>query len=133
MIVVFDTNILISALVFPGGRAEEALLRVMDGADQLLISKPLLDELLMVLAKKFGRDREQLARLAIWLSELARWIRPNRTVSVLQDDPDNRVLECAVGGGAALIVTGDKALLRLGDFEGIRIVNLQMYLSGNPD
>ena len=133
MIVVFDTNILISALVFPGGRAEEALLRVMDGADQLLISKPLLDELLMVLAKKFGRDREQLARLAIWLSELARWIRPNRTVSVLQDDPDNRVLECAVGGGAALIVTGDKALLRLGDFEGIRIVNLQMYLSGKPD
>jgi len=55
MKVVFDTNILVSALVFPGGRAEAALLRIIEEPDQLLLSKPILDELLGVLARKFSR------------------------------------------------------------------------------
>lgn len=71
MKVVFDTNILVSAVVFPGGRAETALLRIIEERDQLIISKPILDELLAVLARKFSRDAEELARVAILLSELA--------------------------------------------------------------
>ncbi|MBI3044233.1 MAG: PIN domain-containing protein [Betaproteobacteria bacterium] len=71
MKVVFDTNILVSALVFPGGRAEAALLRIIEEHDQLLLSKPILDELLGVLARKFSRDAEELARTAVLLSELA--------------------------------------------------------------
>jgi predicted nucleic acid-binding protein len=44
--VVFDTNVLVSALVFPGGRGEEALLRIVTERDELILSKPVLDELL---------------------------------------------------------------------------------------
>jgi predicted nucleic acid-binding protein len=44
--VVFDTNILVSALVFPGGRGEAALRRIIEEHDRLVISKPILDELL---------------------------------------------------------------------------------------
>jgi predicted nucleic acid-binding protein len=44
--VVFDTNVLVSALVFPGGRGEAALLRVVEEQDPLYFSKPILDELL---------------------------------------------------------------------------------------
>jgi len=51
--VVFDTNILISALVFPGGRGEAALRRITEERDQLVLSKPILDELLGILARKF--------------------------------------------------------------------------------
>ena len=61
MKVVFDTNIFISALVFPGSRAEEAMHRVMEGKDHLIISKPIIQELLTTLAHKFSRDREELA------------------------------------------------------------------------
>jgi predicted nucleic acid-binding protein len=42
---------------------------------------------------------------------------------------DNRVLECAVEGGADLIVTGDRAMLRLGRFEGVAIVSLRDFLT----
>ena len=47
---------------------------------------------------------------------------------LLRDDPDNRVLECAVAGHADLIVTGDRELLDLKEFEAIRIVSLRSYL-----
>ena len=42
----FDTNILASALVFPGGRGDAALRRIVEEQDRLVISKPILDELL---------------------------------------------------------------------------------------
>jgi len=52
--VVFDTNILVSALVFPGGRGEAALQRIVEEKDQLLLSKPILDELLGILERPPG-------------------------------------------------------------------------------
>jgi putative PIN family toxin of toxin-antitoxin system len=128
--VVFDTNILVSALVFPGGRAEAALLRIIEEHDQLLLSKPILDELLGVLARKFSRDAEELARTALLLSELALTVRPRQKLRVVKDDPDNRVLECAVAGRADLIVTGDSGLLELREYRGVRIIGLRDYLSG---
>ena len=130
MKVVFDTNILVSALVFPGGRAEAALLRIIEERDQLLLSKPILDELLGVLARKFSRDAEELARTAVLLSELALTVKPRQKLRVVRDDPDNRVLECALAGHADAIVTGDKELLGLGEYRGIPIINLRDYLGG---
>ncbi len=129
MRVVFDTNIFISALLFPGGRAEEALLRVIEGKDQLLVSRPLIHELVGVLAKKFSRNREELAHVAVYLSEIAELVRPGRRLKVLDDEPDNRTIECAVTGRAAAIVTGDKAMLRLSEYKGIRIITLNDYLA----
>jgi len=127
--VVFDTNIFISALILPGGRAEQALSRVVEGKDNLILSKPILDELLGVLARKFSRDREELARVAVWLGDVAEWVRPTRRLRVAGEEADNRIPECALAGRAEVIVTGDKGLLRLGTFEGTRIVTLKEYLS----
>lgn len=128
MRVVFDTNIYISALVFPGGLAEKAIYRVLEGKDELFISKEILDELLRVLATKFSKDREELARLAVWLSEIAQFVSPKRKITVLRDEADNRILECAVEAGAEVIVTGDREILDLVQFEGIRILSLREYL-----
>jgi uncharacterized protein len=126
--VVFDTNILVSALVFPGGRGEAALLRIVEERDQLLLSKPILDELLRVLATKFSRDAEELARVAVFLSENATTVKPRRRLQAVKDDPDNRILECAVTGRAEAIVTGDKDLLDLREYGGVRILSLRDYL-----
>jgi putative PIN family toxin of toxin-antitoxin system len=126
--VVFDTNVLVAALVFPGGQGEAALSRIIEEHDQLVLSKPLLDELLGVLARKFSRDAEELAHVAVFLGELATMVKPGRRLRILKDDPDNRVLECAMAGRAKGIVTGDRALLALGEFRGIRIVSLRDYL-----
>ena len=87
MKVVFDTNILVSALVFPGGRGEAALRRIIEEQDQLVISKPILDELLGILARKFSRDAEELAHVAVFLSDLALFVNPRRRLHVVKDEP----------------------------------------------
>jgi uncharacterized protein len=127
--VVFDTNILVAGFTLPGGRGEQALQRVIKGADALAISKPIIDELLGVLARKFRQDREQLARTAVFLAELAEVVDPAERLSILDDEPDNRILECAVAAAAERIVTGDRAMLELGQFQDIRIITLADYLA----
>jgi uncharacterized protein len=127
--VVFDTNVLVSAIVFPGSVADRALGHVLpDGTDTLLLSDALLDELLTVMARKFARDAEALSRLAIFLVGNSERVEPRVKVSVLADDPDNRVLECAVSGKADAIITGDKKMLVLRRFESIPVLNLRSYL-----
>jgi len=126
--VVFDSNVLVSALTLPGGRADQAVAAVVDGRATLLLSKPILGEILGVLGRKFSRDSEELARLAVFLADLTELVAPTRRISALADDPDNRVLECAFAGGASLIVTGDRAMLALQTFESIQIVTLREFL-----
>ena len=128
MKVVFDTNILVSALVFPGGRGEAALRRIVEEQDQLVISKPILDELLGILGRKFARDAEELAHAAVFLSELGILFKPRQRLRAVKDDPDNRILECAIAGRADAIVTGDKALLGLREYRSVRILSLREYL-----
>ena len=128
MRVVFDTNILVSAFVLPGGSGDEALRRVLEGHDELVISKPIIDELLLVLARKFSRDPDELSRLALFLSDSAELVRPRRRLQVLEDDPDNRILECALTGQAEAIVTGDKQMLALREYRGVRLISLRNFL-----
>jgi putative PIN family toxin of toxin-antitoxin system len=129
--VVFDTSVLVSALVFPGGRGEQALQRVLEEQDRLFLSRAILDELLGVLARKFARDAEALSRTAVFLGDVATLVKPARRVQVLRDDPDNRVLECAVAAGADAIVTGDREMLALGEHAGVRILSLAEYLAAS--
>ena len=129
MKVVFDTNVLVAALVFPGGRGEEALLRILGERDELYLSRAILDELLSVLARKFARDAEELSRAAVLLGEISTLVKPARRVKALPDDPDNRILECAAAAGADAIVTGDRAMLALEAYAGARILRLADYLA----
>ena len=125
---VFDTNIFISAIALTGSRAEGAVLRVVEGDVRLVISKEIILETLDVLARKFDRNAEELARVAVYLADLAEVVTPRRRLKVLKDDPDNRILECAVTGKVDVIVTGDQAMLRLGVYRGIRILSLREFL-----
>ena len=131
MKVVFDTNILISGIVFPGGQGEKALNRIVEGRDQLVISLPLVHELLGVLGRKFGREQEELSRVAVFLADLGEIIHSRHKLRVLDDEADNRILECATAGGADVIVTGDRAMLKLESYRGIHIISLSGYLANS--
>jgi uncharacterized protein len=128
MRVVFDSNVLIAALLFPEGRAAAAVENILNGSDELVLSPPILREILSVLARKFSRDREELSRVAVVLGEMGEIVNPSRRLTVFRDEPDNRILECAVEGKADVIVTGDKAMLAFGEYGGIRLITLAEYL-----
>lgn len=129
MRVVLDSNSYVSALTLPGGTADEALRVVLSGRATALLSEPIRGEILGVLGRKFARDREELARTAVFLGELTESIAPRSRLKVLAGEPDNRVLECAVAGRADLIVTGDRAMLKLRRFEDIEIITLRAFLT----
>lgn len=133
MKVVFDTNIFISALVFPGSLAEKAIFKIIEGEDILLISKQILQEILSVLSKKFSGDKEAISRVAVNLSEIAEMVNPTARIRVLKDEPDNRILECAVSGKADVVISGDKKMLKLKEYEGVKIISLKKYLSVGGD
>jgi len=128
MRVVFDSNVLLAALLFPEGRAAAAVEILLDGGDELVLSPPILREVLSVLARKFSRDREELSRVAVVLGEMGEIVNPSRRLTVFRDEPDNRILECAVEGKAEVIVTGDKAMVALAEYQGIRLISLAEYL-----
>jgi putative PIN family toxin of toxin-antitoxin system len=125
---VFDTNIFVSALAIPGGQAERAIDLVIDTRVNLCISKQIIHEVLGVLAQKFSKGPEELSRTAVFLSELGALIVPGEKLTVLDDEPDNRILECAVTGHADVIVTGDRAMLTLKKYQEIRIISLRQFL-----
>ena len=128
MRVVFDTNIFISAFATSGFQAQKAIDRVTVGNDHLLVSKQIIDEVLNVLERKFDHDSEGVARTALLIADMGELLATKQRLRLLKDDPDNRILECALAGRADLIVTGDRELLDLKQFEGIRIVSLRAYL-----
>jgi putative PIN family toxin of toxin-antitoxin system len=128
MRVVFDTNIFISALVIPGSLAEKAILKVIEGGDILVISRDIINEVLSVLSSKFSRDREALSHVAVVLSELGELVKPIKKVRIFKDEPDNRILECAIHGRADVLVTGDKEILQLREYKGIKMVSLKEYV-----
>ena len=127
---VYDTNIFVSAFAIPGGRAGAAILKAIEGDVHLVISRDIIREVIEVMARKFDRNPEELARMAVYLSELAEIVTPRPRLKVLRDEPDNRILECAVAGKADVVVTGDQAMLRLGSYRRIRILSLKDFLAG---
>ena len=130
MRVVFDSNIIISALVFPGGKAERAFVRVLEQRDQLVIFKEIIQEVVTVLARKFSRDAEAISRTAVLLSELGEVVLTGKRLRILKDESDNRIVECALAGHAECIATGDKEMLALKEYRYIKLLSLADYLSG---
>jgi len=129
--VVFDTNVYVSAFITTGGRGEAAYLRAVRGEVQLITSVPVLTELARKLREKFYWDDEHIKNACRHIASVAEVVKPKKRISVLSDDPDNRILECAVEAKAEIIVTGDKHLLRLREYEKIAVVTLAAFLDGS--
>jgi putative PIN family toxin of toxin-antitoxin system len=120
--VVADTNVLVSALIFPGGSPEAFYRLALERRIELVTSRPLLAELGRVLTEKFGWEPERAEDAVEQMIRLAEVVHPQDTVSEIEADPaDNRVLEAATEGKADAIVSGDRHLLSLGSWRGIRI------------
>lgn len=126
--IVFDTNIYISAFVIPGGNAERAYIHAIEGDFALYTSVAILTELARKLEEKFGWEKRRIAQLITSISDVATVLKTTPCLKVLADDPDNRILECALKSGADFLVTGDKHLLKLTTYENFEIIKLSNFL-----
>ncbi len=126
--VVFDTNVYISALITSGKQAEKAWLLAVEGQWEVYTSVAILTETAGKLRGKFGWEDEWIRKALRHIARIAKVIKPTIRLEILKDDPDNRILECAIYAGAEVIVTGDRHLLALSSFEGIPILTLAEFL-----
>jgi putative PIN family toxin of toxin-antitoxin system len=128
--VVLDTNVLISAILFPGG-APEAILRLgLEKRVQLATSPKLLTEFARVLVEKFGHSDSQAQERLRRMVAISDIVKRRETIREIAQDPeDDRVLEAALAAHAEAIVSGDKHLLQLGTWRGIRILRPADFLT----
>jgi len=96
----------------------------------MVTSPEILDEFRRTLDKdRFSLTYEEIDDTVSRMSLLAMIIHPRTKVNVVMDDPeDNKFLECALDAGADFIVSGDRHLLDLKIFKGIKIVKCKKFL-----
>lgn len=120
--VVLDTNIIVSALLY-GGNPQHILDLVISKRLTAFTSPILLAELFETLTKKFRFPKSNLTILEKQIKKYFVIFQPSKKISVLRDDPDNRLLELAVECGCPVIITGDKELLKLKRYKSINILS----------
>lgn len=123
-----DTNLYVSAFVY-GGRPMELMELARAGRIRLAISDDIRVEVRRVLRDKFTWSDDRLQQLDATLAALTVQVQPSERLAVVADDPtDDRIVECAVASRSSVIVSGDRHLLSLGQYEGIPIVRVADFL-----
>ncbi len=129
MRVVVDTNVLISALI-GHGKPRRLLIELLEG-HQVVSSPQILAELADVISReKFMEvDKSQVGSFLTILASKVVLVTVTRSFKTVAEDPDDdMVLSTAYGGKATHIVSGDRHLLNLKRFRGIRIVTVNELL-----
>ncbi|MDE0015038.1 putative toxin-antitoxin system toxin component, PIN family [Candidatus Poribacteria bacterium] len=128
-IVVYDTNILISGMVWGGVPYDCIKLAMTDNVEGVTCSE-IIDEFVEKLTIKLDYSQSRISRIVTRLLDFLRMVKITNELEGITEDPDDdKVIECAVVSGATHIVTGDKKhLLPLQNYQGIRIVTAADFL-----
>jgi len=124
----FDTNVLLAAFLTEGV-CEKLLTRARKRHFDLITCPFILREFERVLAKKFSATKTERETALALISEAAMDIvHPSATApGARRDSDDDNVLACAVEAAAEYLVTGDKDLLHMKTYKGIRILTPRAF------
>jgi putative PIN family toxin of toxin-antitoxin system len=131
---VLDANVFVSAVLNPMGTPARLYTLWHEGRYDVLMSAAILEEMTRVLrypkiAERHGWSEPQLLAFIEDIVSLTLSTPGALTLTVIQDDPaDNRYLECAVEGHAEVLVTGDRLLLNLDEYQGVIILTPRAFL-----
>lgn len=131
MRIICDTNILVSALLFPGGAPDEVLTLARLGEVELCLSPDIISEFKNVLIKKFKYAAKETDVFVGRILSACTLVYPHERLSLVKRvDADNRILECAVASTADYLITGDKRdLLPLKTIGTTKIVTAREFLT----
>ena len=132
--ITLDTNILISG-TFWTGVSFKILERIDQKHDISILSKDIISEYERILqteeiVKKVENKHLIFSRVVQKVVLNSKIVIPKVKLNVVKDDPDdNCILECAKEGNVDYIITNDRHLLHIKEFEGILIVTPETFLS----
>ena len=131
-VVVLDTNVWISAMIW-GGEPAEIILAVEKGQIRVVVSEEIVEEIsrtldyhrLREVYESVNVNRQQLVETVLLIGKL---VQVGSKVEVVEADPsDNKILDCALTSKADFIVSGDKHLLRLKKFRNTQILTVAEF------
>lgn len=111
-----------------GGTPLEAVIRAI-AQDRFAVCGQIEEEIVRVLTRKFGWEAERVrADLAFYWLHALRVELEGTVTGICRDPKDEPILECAERAEAERIVTGDRDLLSLASYRGIRIMTARDYV-----
>ncbi len=127
--VVLDTNVLVSAVI-SNGKSRELLRKGIDNQFSIVTSDSILKELATVLRRpKFKTSEDEIHRIILAMIRSSEITNVKTKFKAVKEDPkDDMVVNTAYDGHADIIVTGDKHLLEMENFRGIKIITVENML-----
>jgi putative PIN family toxin of toxin-antitoxin system len=131
---VIDTNVMVSVAFAKEGLAKELRNMIAEGAFTLVTSKEILAEVYRVLhyphiLKQFTPSKDDIDEFIGMIIEHALITKGSYSIHKIKDDSiDNMFLACALEAKADFIISRDKHLRNLKDFQGIKIIDLTTFL-----
>jgi len=123
MRIVLDTNVFVSGIHWTGS-SEKVLRAWMNNDFELVSSLPILEELVRILMSfKVPLNPEDISWWESLILEKSVIVAPTETVDVITDPDDNKFVEAALEGKAQYIVSQDKHLLILKEYQGIKVLH----------
>lgn len=129
MRITVDTNFLVSATQQDYSVAHKLLIKLIEKNAYIFTTKEILQEFSEVLERDFQYSSQEIAKIIEKVIIFANLIETTSKVNAIKDDPDdNKILECAMDSNSQYIITYDKHLLNLKEFQGIKIVKPEEFL-----
>lgn len=129
MRIVLDTNVFVSGVFF-SGPPYQILKAWKNQKLQIVISLEILDEYYRIgeeLSVQFPEtDLNPAIELVATKAELIEGAMLHE--SVCDDPDDDKFFACAIAGGANIIVSGDKHLLKMSGYQGIKVVKPRQFV-----
>ena len=129
MIVTVDTNFLISATQWSYSVAHKLLLKLIEKDVDIYTTTDIIEEFSNVLKRDFNYNEEEISNIADEVLFLVKLIIPAKKLDVVKEDPDdNKIIECAFESKSDYIITYDIYLLKLKEYNGIKIIKPEDFL-----
>ena len=128
MRIVIDTNVVASAIFF-GGKPRVLLELLLEQKLSAYVSREIAEEYQETVQELVSRYPDKPVRVPLThILSACRMIETTSQVTVCRDPDDNKFIECAVDAKCIYIVSGDKDLLSIGQYEDIQIVTVSDFL-----
>lgn len=121
---------LISSILIEGSIADLALTKA-EKFHEIVCSEKVYNEISIILhLAKFDKyvSTNRRNKFLQSFKIKANFVTVDQTIEICRDPKDNMFLELAVSAKADYIITGDKDLLELNPFKGIRIISPKEYV-----
>ena len=130
MKIAVDTNFLVSATQWDYSVSHKLLERLIRSNTEIFTTKEILDEFAEVLKRDFLYNEADIENLLEKILQFLTLVSPSMKIDVVKEDADdNKIIECAIESKAEYIISYDKHLLNIKEYQGIKIIQPEELLS----